>query len=142
MIEGKKVFITGGGGFIGSSLAEPLLEKNEIIIFDNFSRDSLQHKSYKNHPNLTVIEGDVLDDEHVLDAIQGAELVVHCAAIAGIDTVENRNMERRDSQRSQRRHSLLDLGDCFDHRTFRTRRRLGLRSGRHHQTQTSHRRHS
>ena len=87
MIEGKKIFITGGGGFIGSTLAGTLLEKNEIVIYDNFSRDSLQHKSYNDHANLTVIKGDVLDADGVWDAIQGADLVVHCAAIAGIDTV-------------------------------------------------------
>lgn len=87
MIEGKKVFITGGGGFIGSTLAGTLLDQNEIVIYDNFSRDSLQNKSYKDHPNLTVVKGDVLDADGVWDAIQGADLVVHCAAIAGIDTV-------------------------------------------------------
>ncbi len=87
MIEGKRILITGGGGFIGSSLAEPLLGSNEVVVYDNFSRDSLQHKSYKDHPNLTVIEGDVLDYEAVREAITGAAMVVHCAAIAGIDTV-------------------------------------------------------
>ncbi len=87
MIEGKRILITGGGGFIGSSLAEPLLENNEVVVYDNFSRDSLQHKSYKDHPNLTVIEGDVLDYDAVREAVAGAALVVHCAAIAGIDTV-------------------------------------------------------
>ncbi len=87
MIEGKRILITGGGGFIGSSLAEPLLGSNEVVVYDNFSRDSLQHKSYKDHPNLTVIEGDVLDYEAVREAVTGAAMVVHCAAIAGIDTV-------------------------------------------------------
>lgn len=87
MIEGKKIFVTGGGGFIGSSLIEPLIERNEIVVYDNFSRDSLQHRAYRGHGNLTVIEGDVLDFEAVREAIRGAELVVHCAAIAGIDTV-------------------------------------------------------
>ena len=87
MIAGKKIFVTGGGGFIGSSLIEPLIERNEIVVYDNFSRDSLQHRSYRGHSNLTVIEGDVLDFEAVRGAIRGAALVVHCAAIAGIDTV-------------------------------------------------------
>jgi UDP-glucose 4-epimerase len=87
VIAGKKIFVTGGGGFIGSSLIEPLIERNEIVVYDNFSRDSLQHRSYRGHSNLTVIEGDVLDFEAVREAIQGAALVVHCAAIAGIDTV-------------------------------------------------------
>jgi UDP-glucose 4-epimerase len=87
VIAGKKIFVTGGGGFIGSSLIEPLIERNEIVVYDNFSRDSLQHRAYRGHSNLTVIEGDVLDFEAVREAIRGAELVVHCAAIAGIDTV-------------------------------------------------------
>jgi len=87
VIAGKKIFVTGGGGFIGSSLIEPLIERNEIVVYDNFSRDSLQHPSYRGHSNLTVIEGDVLDFEAVRGAIRGAALVVHCAAIAGIDTV-------------------------------------------------------
>lgn len=81
------MFITGGGGFIGSTLAELLLQNNEVVIYDNFSRDSLQHKSYTGHANLTVVEGDVLDYEHVRSTIEGAELIVHCAAICGIDTV-------------------------------------------------------
>jgi UDP-glucose 4-epimerase len=87
LIEGKRVFITGGGGFIGASLAEPLLAHNDVVIYDNFSRDSLQHKSYKGHPRLTVIAGDVLDYEHLRDAMAGCDHVIHCAAIAGIDTV-------------------------------------------------------
>ena len=32
MIEGKKIFITGGGGFIGSTLIEPLVERNRIVV--------------------------------------------------------------------------------------------------------------
>jgi UDP-glucose 4-epimerase len=87
VIEQQKILITGGGGFIGSTLAGTLLERNEIVIYDNFSRDSLKTKSFRDHPNLTVIEGDVLDVDAVRGAIQGANLVVHCAAIAGIDTV-------------------------------------------------------
>lgn len=87
MIEGKRIFITGGGGFIGSTLAGALLERNEIVIFDNFSRNALQHKSFRDHAHLEVIEGDVLDYDHVAATMRDCELVIHCAAIAGIDTV-------------------------------------------------------
>jgi len=87
MIEGKKVFITGGAGFIGSTLAGRLVDHNQVVIYDNFSRNSLKDKPFKNHPNLQIIEGDVLDFAHVCQAMQGADIVVHCAAIAGIDTV-------------------------------------------------------
>jgi UDP-glucose 4-epimerase len=87
MIEGKTIFITGGAGFIGSTLAGYLVEKNTIIIYDNLSRNALKSKSFKDHPNLSLIEGDVLDFDSVLHSMSGADIVVHCAAIAGIDTV-------------------------------------------------------
>jgi UDP-glucose 4-epimerase len=87
MIEGKKIYITGGAGFIGSTLIGMLVEKNRMIAFDNLTRDSLKDKSFHNHPNLTLIEGDVLDFDAVTRSMEGADIVVHCAAIAGIDTV-------------------------------------------------------
>ena len=87
MIENKTVFITGGAGFIGSTLAERLIERNRVVLFDNMSRNSLKDKSFQNHPNLTLIQGDILDLEALRAAMQGADIIVHCAAIAGIDTV-------------------------------------------------------
>ena len=87
MIEGKKLFITGGAGFIGSTLIGRLVERNQIVAFDNLSRNSLQTKDYRNHPNLKLIHGDVMDYPALAAAMQGSNMVVHCAAIAGIDTV-------------------------------------------------------
>jgi UDP-glucose 4-epimerase len=87
MIEGKSIFITGGAGFIGSTLVGRLVENNQVVIYDNFARDSIQSRPYRNHPNLTVVTGDILDFEHLCGAMKGADIVVHCAAIAGIDTV-------------------------------------------------------
>ena len=86
MIEGKKVFITGGAGFIGSTLAGRLVERNKIVIFDNLTRNSLKDKAIRNHANLELIEGDILDFGAVQRAMADADIVVHCAAIAGIDT--------------------------------------------------------
>lgn len=87
MIEGKKIYITGGAGFIGSTLIGKLVEKNQVVAFDNLTRDSLKDKSFHNHPNLKLIVGDVLDYDAVSRSMEGADIVVHCAAIAGIDTV-------------------------------------------------------
>lgn len=87
MVEGKKIFITGGAGFIGSTLIGRLVENNTVVAFDNLSRDSLSQKEYRNHTNLTLIEGDILDAEHLARSMDGADIVVHCAAVAGIDTV-------------------------------------------------------
>ena len=86
-LRGKRIFLSGGGGFIGSTLAGRLLDDNEIIVFDTFKRDSLSGKPYARHVNLRRVEGDVLDLEAITRAMAGAEVAVHMAAIAGVDTV-------------------------------------------------------
>ena len=87
MIQNKKIFITGGAGFIGSTLIGRLIDNNQITVYDDFRRDALHNKSYVDHLNLTIIKGDVLNIKRLRKAIQGSQIVVHCAAIAGIDTV-------------------------------------------------------
>jgi UDP-glucose 4-epimerase len=87
MIENKTIFITGGAGFIGSTLAERLVAQNRVVLFDNLARNSLKDKPFRDHPNLSLVQGDVLDYDAVGRAMQGADIVVHAAAIAGIDTV-------------------------------------------------------
>ncbi|MBI3986945.1 MAG: NAD-dependent epimerase/dehydratase family protein [Lentisphaerae bacterium] len=87
MLENKTVFITGGAGFIGSMLAGRLIGHNRVVLFDNLTRNSLKDKAFEAHPNLRLVEGDILDGAALETAMQGAEFVVHCAAIAGIDTV-------------------------------------------------------
>ncbi|HKX84657.1 MAG TPA: NAD-dependent epimerase/dehydratase family protein [Pyrinomonadaceae bacterium] len=87
MIENKKIFITGGAGFIANTLIRNLIERNRITAFDNFHRDTLTTSGYATHSNLTIVKGDVLDAELLADAMKGSDIVIHAAAIAGIDTV-------------------------------------------------------
>jgi UDP-glucose 4-epimerase len=87
MLSGKKVFITGGAGFIGSSLAERLADENHVILYDNLHRNALQRTSLLDHANVDFYKGDVLDAAAVTKAMEGANCVIHCAAIAGVDTV-------------------------------------------------------
>lgn len=90
MINNKTIFITGGAGFIGATLIGRLIDSNKIIVYDNLDRDSLHDKPYANHPNLRLVKGDVLDYQALRQAMDGADIVVHAAAIAGIDnTVKN-----------------------------------------------------
>jgi UDP-glucose 4-epimerase len=86
-IQNKTIFITGGAGFIGSTLAGELVKNNHIVLYDNLARNSLKDRPFKDHANLTLIEGDVLNFEDLKRAMKGADIIVHCAAIAGIDTV-------------------------------------------------------
>ncbi|MGD9580983.1 MAG: NAD-dependent epimerase/dehydratase family protein [Vampirovibrionia bacterium] len=88
-IKGKQIFLTGGAGFIGTKIIEKLVEDNQIVVFDNFSRDSLSKEGLINHKNIKAIKGDILDLKHVEESMKGSDIVIHLAAIAGVDTVIN-----------------------------------------------------
>jgi nucleoside-diphosphate-sugar epimerase len=87
MLEGKRVLLTGGAGFIGTSLAKRLVDRNQIVILDNCHRNALEGTPLAQHPNLRLIPGDVLDPEVTRSAMEGCDTIVHLAAIAGVDTV-------------------------------------------------------
>lgn len=87
MITNKTIFITGGAGFIANTIISRLVENNKIVVYDNFHRDTLSASPYANHKNITVIKGDVLDYPSLEKAMQGSNIVIHAAGIAGIDTV-------------------------------------------------------
>ena len=86
-LSGKRILLTGGAGFIGSTLARRLVDQNEIVALDNLLRDALSGSDLAEHPNLTFVQADVLDAETVRAAAAGATHIVHLAAIAGVDTV-------------------------------------------------------
>ncbi|HXR11842.1 MAG TPA: NAD-dependent epimerase/dehydratase family protein [Gaiellaceae bacterium] len=86
-LQGKRIFVTGGAGFIATTLGRLLVEENEVIAYDNLHRDALSATDLTEHPNFTFVRGDVLDADHVAEAAKGATHIVHCAAIAGVDTV-------------------------------------------------------
>jgi len=87
MISSKNIFITGGAGFIANNLIRSLIEENRITVYDNFHRDTLSSSGYATHPHLSVVKGDVLDFERLVASMKGADIVIHAAAIAGIDTI-------------------------------------------------------
>ncbi len=87
MIENRRILLTGGAGFIGTALAARLLDANDVVVFDNGHRDALAASPHAGHRRLRRIVGDVLDLQSVRDATRGCDIVVHLAAIAGVDTV-------------------------------------------------------
>ncbi|MCC7410761.1 MAG: NAD-dependent epimerase/dehydratase family protein [Gammaproteobacteria bacterium] len=87
-IEGSHVFITGGAGFIGTTLAARLADANRITLYDNLHNNALQSSPVRDHPNVRLVQGDVLDLDNLRSALSpDVEYCIHCAAIAGVDTV-------------------------------------------------------
>jgi nucleoside-diphosphate-sugar epimerase len=76
--------VTGGAGFIGSSLAEALLAQGDTVrILDDFSsgrRSNVAGLSGK----LDLVEGSIVDEKTVSTAMQGVEIVFHEAAIPSV----------------------------------------------------------
>jgi UDP-glucose 4-epimerase len=86
-LSGKRILVTGGAGFIGTTLARRLVDANEIVAVDNLHRDALSATDLGEHPNFTFVHCDVLDGHRITEIARGATHVVHCAGIAGVDTV-------------------------------------------------------
>lgn len=87
MIQGETILLTGGAGFIGSTLARRLVDHNRVRIFDTFDRDALSGTLLDGHPNVQRVRGDVRDAEQMLNALRGVDRVVHLASVAGVGTV-------------------------------------------------------
>ena len=83
-LTNKRICVTGGAGFIGSHLVSKLVDQNEVVVFDNLHRNALQFAHLEGHKNLSFIKGDVLDYDSIRKAVDGCQIVIHCAAIAGV----------------------------------------------------------
>ncbi|MFP5288553.1 MAG: SDR family NAD(P)-dependent oxidoreductase [Thermoanaerobaculia bacterium] len=83
-----RVLITGGAGFIGSHLADELLENGyQVRALDNLSEQvhgaGASRPSYLS-PEVELIDGDVRDPETVRRALAGVDAVFHFAAMVGV----------------------------------------------------------
>jgi UDP-glucuronate 4-epimerase len=92
-MSGDTILITGGAGFIGSHLAERLLDDGrKVVVLDNFDEfydPDIKHRNVAGslrHEAYSLVEGDIRDPE-TLDALFASEsigTVVHLAARAGV----------------------------------------------------------
>ena len=85
-LSGKKILVTGGAGFIGSNLCESLLQlNNKVVCLDNFVTGKRANlTSFLNHPNFTLIEGDIQNLQDCMLATNEVDYVLHQAALGSV----------------------------------------------------------
>jgi UDP-glucose 4-epimerase len=83
-MRGERAFITGGGGAVGSNIADQLVQAGaqEIIVLDNFVRGRRENLAWAlaNGP-VKLVEGDIRDRELVAELTRGVDVVFHQAAL-------------------------------------------------------------
>lgn len=81
-----KILITGGAGFIGSALCDNFIDKKfRVVCFDNLAtghKKNIEH--LLSHPLFTFIEGDIRNADDCRKATEGADYVLHQAALGSV----------------------------------------------------------
>src|SRR5690554_7181412 len=85
-LENKNVLVTGGAGFIGSNLCEVLLQLNvKVTCLDNFATGHRHNiESFLEHPNFTLIKGDIRDLDICHKACASQDFILHQAALGSV----------------------------------------------------------
>src|SRR5215472_5891686 len=83
---GKKsrVLITGGAGYVGSTLTAKLLEEGYgVTVYDNLLSGGRGMLPFFANQNFEFVKGDIRDKASLAQAVKGADYIVHLAAIVG-----------------------------------------------------------
>ena len=90
-----KILITGGAGFIGSHLADRLLEKGEeVFAIDDLSSGSLKNVDHlQDNPRFHLVVDNVLHEAVMNELVFKCEHIYHMAAVVGVKQIMNRPVE-------------------------------------------------
>ena len=84
-IDGASIVMTGGAGLIGSATVDHLLRDHNparIVVFDNLSRGRVESLEAALRDNrVTLVQGDIRDREAVGRILDGADALIHMAAL-------------------------------------------------------------
>ncbi len=84
-MKSKKIFITGGAGYVGTELTELLLNKGYIVtVYDLL----IYGDNLKKHKNLKVIKGDIRDQNKIENSISDHDTIIHLACISNDPSFE------------------------------------------------------
>ena len=88
MIKGKHILITGGGGFIGTQLAQRLAQNNLITLLDlDFDQNAIALTQLRTDKNIITKSVDILNLDRLAEVAREAQIVIHLAAVIGVQTV-------------------------------------------------------
>ena len=84
-----RVLITGGAGFVGSHLAEALLQRgDEVFVLDDLSTGSIDNiAQFKSHPRFHYTIDSVSNEPRLAEMIDTCDTVVHLAAAVGVKLI-------------------------------------------------------
>jgi UDP-glucose 4-epimerase len=90
-----KILITGGAGFIGSHLADRLLENGkEVYVIDDLSSGSLKNVEHlQDNPQFHLVVDTVLHEAVMNELVFKCEHIYHMAAVVGVKQIMNRPVE-------------------------------------------------
>lgn len=94
-MKNKNILITGGLGFIGSHIANTLIDDNTITIIDNISTGKLNNLKDQSHENLTLIKEDIRNT-NLTDATSDIDYIFHLAAMASVPLSIDKPVECTD----------------------------------------------
>jgi UDP-glucose 4-epimerase len=114
-----RALVTGGAGFIGSHLAERLLnDGNKIAVVDNLSTGSLKNiDNFKNKGNFEFVEGDICNAELMESLVKESEVVFHLAAAVGVKLIADNPVHTIETNISGT-EVVLDAGNKFNKSVF------------------------
>jgi UDP-glucose 4-epimerase len=96
----KRVFITGGGGLIGFTLARNLISNGyEVILYDlaeQFARRKVEVEKLTASGKVSIVIGTIMDRWSVTVASKGADVMVHLAAMLGVKRTEDNRLQCMD----------------------------------------------
>ena len=85
----KRVLITGGAGYLGSTLVPMLLQCGyEVVVYDKFLWGAGPLLPHAANAQLKIVRGDILDQDLLAKHMSGCDTVIHLAAIVGYPACE------------------------------------------------------